>query len=119
MTATTSLADAARRELTDLGHAIVGPGDPGYDEARAVHNGMIDRRPAAIIRCESPEHVRRAIAFARAHHTPIAVRGGGHNGGGLGVADDALVIDLSEMADVAVDPAADRVRVGGGCTWGQ
>jgi FAD binding domain/Berberine and berberine like len=119
MTATTSLADAARRELPDLDHTIVGPGDPGYDEARAVHNGMIDRRPAAIVRCESAEHVARAIAFARVHDTTIAVRGGGHNGGGLGVADDALVIDLGGLADVAVDPDADLVRVGGGCTWGQ
>jgi FAD/FMN-containing dehydrogenase len=119
MTATTSLADAARRELSDLSHAIVGPGDPGYDEARAVHNGMIDRRPAVIIRCESPEDVSRAITFARAHDTAIAVRGGGHNGGGLGVADDALVIDLAGLAAVVVDPETDRVRVGGGCTWGQ
>ncbi len=119
MTATTSLADAARRELPDLSESIVGPGDPGYDEARAVHNGMIDRRPAAIVRCESAGDVARAIGFARAHDTAIAVRGGGHNGGGLGVADDALVIDLAGLDDVVVDPDADLVRVGGGCTWGQ
>ena len=119
MTATTSLADAARRELPDLNLRIVGPGDPGYDEARAVHNGMIDRHPGAIVRCDSPDDVARAIAFARAHDTTIAVRGGGHNGGGLGVADDALVIDLAGLADVVVDPDADLVRVGGGCTWGQ
>ena len=119
MTATTSLADAARRELPDLSESIVGPGDPGYDEARAVHNGMIDRRPAAIVRCESVGDVSRAIGFARAHDTAIAVRGGGHNGGGLGVADDALVIDLAGLDDVVVDPDADLVRVGGGCTWGQ
>ena len=88
MTATTSLADAARRELPDLNLRIVGPGDPSYDEARAVHNGMIDRHPAVIVRCDSADDVARAIAFARAHDAPIAVRGGGHNGGGLGVVDD-------------------------------
>ncbi len=119
MTATTSLADAARRELPDLNLRIVGPGDPSYDEARAVHNGMIDRHPAAIVRCDSADDVARAIAFARAHDTAIAIRGGGHNGGGLGVADDALVIDLAGLADVVVNPEADLVRVGGGCTWGQ
>ena len=119
MTATTSLADAARRELPDLSESIVGPGDPGYDEARAVHNGMIDRCPAAIVRCESADDVARAVGFARAHDTAIAVRGGGHNGGGLGVAEDALVIDLAGLDDVVVDPDADLVRVGGGCTWGQ
>jgi FAD/FMN-containing dehydrogenase len=114
-----SLADAARTELSGLQDAIVGPGDPGYDEARAVHNGMIDRRPAAIVRCASPDDVARTIAFARAQGVPIAVRGGGHNGGGLGVVDDGVVIDLAGMADVVVDTDSDTVRVGGGCTWSQ
>ena len=119
MTATTSLADAARRDLSELNRGIVGPEDSGYDEARAVHNGMIDRHPAVVVRCASPTDVARCIAFAREHDAAIAVRGGGHNGGGLGIVDDGLVIDLAGMAEVSVDPKADRVRVGGGCTWGQ
>ena len=119
MTATASLADAARRELSELNPGIVGPEDSGYDEARAVHNAMIDRHPAVVVRCASPGDVARCIAFAREHDAAIAVRGGGHNGGGLGVVDDGLVIDLAGMADVSVDPEADSVRVGGGCTWGQ
>jgi FAD/FMN-containing dehydrogenase len=119
MTATTSLADSARRDLADLGDRLTGPGDAGYDEARAVHNGMIDRHPALIIRCASPDDVSRAIAFAAAHDAPLAVRGGGHNGAGLGVVDDGVVIDLSSMNDVVVDPDAGTVRVGGGATWGE
>src|SRR5688572_154317 len=119
MSITTSLPEIARRELAGLEAGIVGPDDAGYDEARAVHNGMIDRRPALIVRCSSPEDVARTIAFARVHSAPLAVRGGGHNGGGLGVVDDGVVIDLAGMADVFVDAASDTVRVGGGATWGQ
>jgi hypothetical protein len=119
MTVTASLADHARRDLSDLSDRIIGPGDPGYDDARAVHNGMIDRHPALLVRCAGAGDVARWIAFARAHEAPIAVRGGGHNGGGRGVVDDGIVIDLSDMADVVVDPAAHTVRVGGGATWGQ
>ena len=119
MTATTSTAATARRELADLGDRIVGPSDAGYDEARAVHNAMIDRHPAVIVRCASADDVARCVAFGRAHGIPIAVRGGGHNGGGLGVVDDGLVIDLAGMDDVVVDPEAHTVRVGGGATWGE
>ena len=118
-TPTTNLAGLARRDLAGLEDAIVGPADPAYDEARAVHNGMIDRRPALIVRCSSPGDVARTIAFAREHDTPLAVRGGGHNGGGLGVVDDGVVIDLAAMDAVFVDTASDTVRVGGGATWGQ
>src|SRR3954471_7133470 len=92
------LADIARRDLPGLEGGLVGPADPGYDEARAVHNGMIDRRPAVIVRCSSPEDVSRTIPSAPDHTAPLAVRGGGHNGGGLGVVDDGVVIDLSGMA---------------------
>ena len=119
MTVTASLADTARRELSDLGDRIVGPGDAAYDEARAVHNGMIDRHPAVIIRCSSADDVARSIAFARANGAALAIRGGGHNGGGLGVVDDGVVIDLAGIAEVVVDPDNNTVRVGGGCTWSQ
>ena len=98
---------------------MVGPGDPDYDAARAVHNGMIDRHPAVLVRCSNAADVARCIAFPRAHGAPIAVRGGGHNGGGLGVVDDGLVIDLSGMADVVVDRESTACESGGGCTWGQ
>ncbi len=117
MRATTSLSDAAQRDLGGLAERAVGPGDPGYDEARAVHNGMIDRHPALIVRCTSADEVARTIAFARAHDAPLAVRGGGHNGGGLGVVDDGVVIDLSGLDEVVVGP--DVVRAGGGATWAQ
>jgi FAD/FMN-containing dehydrogenase len=119
MTVTASLSDAARRELAALRDRITGPDDAGYDAARAVHNGMIDRRPGVIVRCATPDEVARTIAFGRERGAPIAVRGGGHNGGGLGVVDDGVVIDLSEMAQVAVDDESGTVAVGGGCTWGQ
>jgi hypothetical protein len=119
MTATTSLAAIARRDLSDLSDRIIGPEDPGYDEARAVHNGMIDRHPALIVRCNSADDVARCVRFGRDQGVPIAVRSGGHNGAGLGVVDDGLVIDLSGLSDVVVDPENGRVRVGGGCTWGQ
>jgi hypothetical protein len=117
MATTTSLAEIARRDLAHLSDRIVGPGDPDYDAARAVHNGMIDRHPAVLIRCATVDDVAACIAFGRAHETPIAVRGGGHNGGGLGVVDDGLVIDLSAMNQVVVDSGSNSVRVGGGATW--
>ena len=74
---------------------LVGPDDPGYDEARTVYNAMIDRRPALVAYCASTDDVAATIAFARRHDLLLAVRGGGHNGGGLGVCDDGVVLDLS------------------------
>lgn len=100
-----------------LAGPLVTPADPGYDEARAVYNAMIDRRPAAVARCQGPDDVVACIAFAAEHGATVAVRGGAHNAGGLGVWDDALVVDLSPMRHVTVDPEARTVRVDGGGTW--
>jgi hypothetical protein len=118
MTTIASLADVARRELPDLQDRMTGPGDAGYDEARAVHNGMIDRHPALIVRVRDADDVAEAIAFARRHDSEIAVRGGGHNGGGSGVVDNGVVIDLSALNSIEIDASAQRAVVGGGCTWG-
>jgi hypothetical protein len=96
---------------------LITPVDEEYDQARAVYNAMIDRRPAAIVRCRDSADVVACVRFARAHGVTIAVRGGGHNAAGLGVWDDALVIDLSQMRGTTVDPAAGTVRVDGGATW--
>src|SRR5262245_61595487 len=97
---------------------VITPEDAGYDEARAVHNGMIDRHPRVIAQCRDAADVIAAVNFGRTAGLTVAVRGGGHNAAGLGVVDDGLVIDLSLMHSVHVDPAAKTVRAEGGCLWG-
>jgi FAD/FMN-containing dehydrogenase len=98
---------------------IVQPADADYDEARALYNGMIDKRPAAIAYCSDEADVAAALRYGIEHGLRIAVRGGGHNGGGLGTCDDGVVLDLSNLKDIEVDPGARTVRVGGGCLWGE
>jgi FAD/FMN-containing dehydrogenase len=112
-------ADAARQELTGFRGALIGPDDSDYDEARAVYNAMIDKRPALIARCADADDVVQAVGFARDQGLLLAIRGGGHNGPGLGTCDDGVVIDLSLLKDIQVDPEKRAVRVGGGCTWGE
>src|SRR4051812_35665620 len=112
-------AEAARRELTGFDGRLVGPGDGAYDEARRVYNAMIDRNPGVIAHAAGPSEIAQVIGFARSQGLPLAVRGGGHNGAGLGTVDDGVVIDLSLLRDVQVDPQARTVRVGGGATWGE
>jgi hypothetical protein len=93
-------------------------GDPEYDEARKVYNAMIDKRPRLIARCADVADVIASVNFARDNNLLLAVRGGGHNGGGLGVCDEGIVIDLAGMRGIRVDPKAHTVRVDGGCRWG-
>jgi len=118
-TTSASIATTPYEELTAvLRGDLISPGDPGYDEARAVYNGMIDKRPAAIARCRDVADVIACVRFARGHDVEISVRGGGHSAAGLGVADDALVIDLSLLRSTTVNPEDHTVRVDAGCTWG-
>jgi hypothetical protein len=97
---------------------VLAPGDGGYDEARKVYNGMIDRKPALIAQCTDAADVISAVKMAKANGLRVSVRGGGHNAAGLGVCDDGLTIDLAPIRYVRVDPASRTVRVGGGCKWG-
>ena len=110
--------DAVVAELTPhvAGRVIV-PADAEYDAARRVHNGLIDRHPAVIVRCRGTADVQAAVRTAREHGLDISVRGGGHNVAGNAVSNGGLVIDLSTMRGVQVDPAARRVRAQGGATW--
>jgi FAD/FMN-containing dehydrogenase len=93
-------------------------GDAGYDKARAVWNAMIDRRPAVIVRCKTVDDVIAAVRFAGARDLPVSIRGGGHNVAGHAVCDDGVMIDLSSMRGVRVDPDLRRAWVEGGATWG-
>ena len=96
---------------------VVTSADPGYDSIRRVYNGSIDRRPAAIVRCAGASDVMRAIAFAQESSLPLSIRGGGHNVGGRAVCDDGVMIDLSTMKSIRVDPARRRVRAEPGVTY--
>jgi hypothetical protein len=102
----------------DLRGRILLPASPGYEEARRIWNGMIDRRPAMIVRCAGAADVVAAVKFGKDHDLLIAVRGGGHNVAGNAVCDGGLMIDLAEMRNVHADPASKRARAGGGATWG-
>ena len=114
----TALGEATMSELRETlrGTAVL-PGDPDYDDARAIWNGMHDRRPALIVRCAGTADVINAVRFARSQGLTIAVRGGAHSIAGFSTVDDGIVIDLSPMQAVLVDPVAKTARAQGGTTW--
>src|SRR5262249_45633389 len=105
------LRDQVRAEVITAGH-------PDYDEARMVHNGMFDRRPEVVIRAEQVADVIAAVNQAQGTGLDLAVRGGGHSAPGFGTTDGGIVIDLSRMRSVQVDPRTRTARAGGGATWG-
>ncbi|HEY2160342.1 MAG TPA: FAD-binding oxidoreductase [Solirubrobacteraceae bacterium] len=119
MSTTITPAEAARQELSGFNGQLIGPRDDEYEQARPVYNAMIDKRPGLIARCTSPEDVAAVVGFARDHGILLAIRGGGHNGGGLGTCAHGVVADLSPLKRIEVDPQARTVRVGGGATWGE
>ena len=111
------MADEVFSKLSaNLRGSVITPASSEYEVARKVYNGMIDRNPSAIARCANVADVRAAVNFARQERLTVAIRGGGHNGAGLGVCDHGLVIDLSPMKGVRVDPATSTVRAEAGCT---
>ena len=117
--ATNSISRQAFNEFSaQLKGKLIQPTDAGYDEIRKVYNGMINKRPALIVRCTDVNDVVSAVNFGRNNQMTVAIRGGGHNGPGLGTCDDGLVIDLSQMRSIHVDPSNQTVRVEGGCVWG-
>src|SRR3954447_21188690 len=112
------LGDATVAELAaELRGEVIRPGDDAYDTARALWNGVHDRRPELIVRCAGVADVVAALRFARSQSLEVAVRGGGHSIAGFSGVDGGLVVDLSPMRGIRVDPEARRAVVQGGCTW--
>jgi FAD/FMN-containing dehydrogenase len=119
MTTPSSVADAVTHLASTVSGQLLKKGDSGYDEARKVHNGLVDKRPALIVRCCGVADIVDAVAFARDQELEVSVRGGGHNVAGRATIDGGLMIDLSLMKGVHVDANARTVRAEGGVTWGQ
>ena len=99
--------------------ALITPNDTLYDETRKVYNAMIDKHPGAIAMCTDVNDVKVAVDFGRNNNLLVAIRGGGHNGGGLGLCDGGLVIDLSGLKSITVNTDNSTVKVGGGCIWNE
>src|SRR3954470_7768937 len=114
-----ALMQSARTEIPGFAGSFTGPDDASCEETRVVYNAMIDRRPSLIATPADAEDVAKFVSFAAAHDLLPAVRGGGHNGAGRGTCDDGVVLDLSGLKEIEVDPGARTVRVGGGCLWGE
>jgi len=111
--------EIAAELVSRLSGEVLVPTDAGYEDARNVWNGMIDRRPAVIVRCAGTDDVVAAVGAARDSGLSVAVRGGGHSASGYGTCDDGIVIDLSPMKDIVIDAQACSVRAGAGLTWGE
>jgi FAD/FMN-containing dehydrogenase len=115
-----TLDSAAVADLAaQVSGSILGPQDAGYEEARAVHNGLIDRRPALIVRCRTTNDVVAALAFARAAGLEVSIRGGGHNVGGRAVTNGGLMVDLAEMKGIRVDRDRATATAEGGVLWAE
>jgi len=112
-----SLHEAITAFRSQFRGAVIEPTDAGYEEARKVYNGMIDRKPRAIARCADAGDVMAAVRMAKANGLRVSIRGGGHNAAGLGVCDDGLTIDLAAINYVRVDPSSRTVLVGAGSKW--
>ena len=97
---------------------VITPKDAQYNEARTIYNAMVDKKPALIVKCHDQLDVVNAVHYARKNNMEVSVRGGGHNGAGLAVVDNGLVIDLSNMKEIKIDTATKTASVGAGCTWG-
>src|SRR5262249_55353973 len=114
------LGAATVQDLRDgLWGEVIAPGDAAYEAARARWNGLIDRRPALIARCTGVADVVRAVQFAQSEGLPVGVRGGGHSVAGFSICDGGLVIDLSAMRGVRMDPRGPTIRAEAGLNWGQ
>lgn len=117
MTATQTISERTAALAGIFSGQLLKPGDDGYEQARRVHNGMVDKRPALIARCKSQADVIQAVRLAHATGLEVAVRGGGHNVAGKATVDGGIMIDLSLMKAIAVDPKTRTVTAEGGVTW--
>src|SRR5438477_9012619 len=117
---TLALDGAHVTDLTGrISGSVLGPEDADYDAARAVHNGLVDRKPALIVRARSTNDVVEALGFARAAGLEVSIRGGGHNVAGRAVTDGGVMIDLAELKEISVDPDRATATAGGGVLWGE
>jgi FAD/FMN-containing dehydrogenase len=115
-----TIDDAAAAELAaQVSGSVLGPQDAGYDRARAVHNGLVDRRPALIVRCRTTHDVVAALEFARREGHEVSIRGGGHNVAGRAVSEGGVMIDLAELKGISIDPDAATATAEGGVTWAE
>jgi len=117
MTSSPSIAESAAELARGFSGQVLRPEDPGYDDARKVHNGLVDKRPILIARCRGTADVVDAVQFASTHDLEIAVRGGGHNVAGRATVEGGVMIDLALMKGIHVDPGQRLVRAQGGTTW--
>jgi len=117
---TTTFDSALVTELAgQVSGSVLGPQDVGYDAARAVHNGLVDRKPALIVRCRTTCDVINALSFAHRAGLEVSIRGGGHNVAGRAVTDGGVMVDLAEMKGIAIDPEEATAAAEGGVTWGE